>query len=73
MFKIDLNKVEIRICDSNDVKDIYNIQEVVIDNFKESEKGYFLPFKEESYLRIVNNPDKDGEIYGAFYNKKMIT
>ena len=31
MFKIDLNKVEIRICDSNDVKDIYNIQEVVID------------------------------------------
>lgn len=72
MFKIDLNKVEIRICDSNDVKDIYNIQEVVIDNFKESEKGYFLPFKEESYLRIVNNPDKDGEIYGAFYNKKMI-
>lgn len=31
MFKIDLNKVEIRICDSNDFKDIYNIQEVVID------------------------------------------
>ncbi len=72
MTKIDLNKLIIRTCDSNDVKDIYNIQEEVINCFKPTEKGYFLPFKEESYLRIVNNPINDGEIYGAFYNNKMI-
>ena len=72
MTKIDLNKLKIRICNSSDVKDIYNIQEEVINNFKTDEKGYFLPFTEESYLRIVNNPAKDGEIYGAFYNGKMI-
>lgn len=72
MSKININNISIRICDSNDVKDIYNIQELVIDNFRKEEKGYFLPFKEDSYLRIVNNPKKDGEIYGAFYNNKMI-
>ena len=72
MTKIDLNKLKIRTCNSNDVKDIYNIQEEVINHFKDNEKGYFLPFTEEWYLRIVNNPLKDGEIYGAFYNNKMI-
>lgn len=70
--KIDSNNLEIRTCNSSDVKDIYNIQEIVINNFKKNEKGYFLPFTKEWYLRIVNNPDKDGEIYGAFYNNKMI-
>lgn len=72
MPKIDLNNLEIRTCNSDDVKDIYNIQEIVINNFKENQKGYFLPFTEEWYLRIVNNPLKDGEIYGAFYNNKMV-
>lgn len=72
MSKIDTNILEIRTCNSEDVEDIYNIQEIVIDNFKENEKGYFLPFTKEWYLRIVNNPEKDGEIYGAFYNNKMI-
>ena len=72
MPKINLNNLEIRTCNSTDVKDIYNIQEIVINNFKKEEKGYFLPFTEEWYLRIVNNPDKDGEIYGAFCNNKMI-
>ena len=72
MTKIDLHKLEIRICNSGDVKDIYNIQEEVINNFVTNEKGYFLPFKEASYLRIVNDPIHDGEIYGAFYDNKMI-
>ena len=49
MTKIDLNKLKIRICNSSDVKDIYNIQEEVINNFKTDEKGYFLPLTEESY------------------------
>ena len=70
--KINKNDLTIRLCNSNDVKDIYNIQNIIINNFKEEEKGYFLPFKEESYMRIINNPQTDGEIYGAFYNGKMI-
>lgn len=49
---------------------IYDIQNVVIDNFKEEEKGYFLPFKKDTYLRIVNDPINDGEIYGAFIDNK---
>ena len=72
MNRINLNDLEIRICNSNDVKDIYEIQNIVIANFDENEKGYFLPFKEESYLRIVNVPINDGEIYGAFLDNKMI-
>lgn len=72
MTKIDVDKVDIRICTSNDVKDIYNVQNIVINYFKDEEKGYFLPFEEKSYLRIVNNPQGDGEIYGAFYQNKMI-
>ena len=50
------NNIKIRKCTSSDVDSIYNIQNIVIDNFKEEEKGYFLPFKKETYLRIVNDP-----------------
>ena len=66
------NKYDIRLCTTEDVKDIYNIQNIVIENFRDEEKGYFLPFKEESYLRIVNDPINDGEIYGAFVDNKMV-
>lgn len=72
MQKIDLNNLRIRKCNIDDVKDIYDIQEKVINKFSENEKGYFLPFTEEWYLRIINNPENDGEIYGAFYEDKMI-
>lgn len=72
MQKIDLNNLKIRKCNIGDVKDIYDIQEKVINKFNENEKGYFLPFTEEWYLRIINNPKNDGEIYGAFYEDKMI-
>lgn len=72
MNKIRLSEMEIRLCGVDDVKDIFYIQNIVIDNFKESEKGYFLPFQESSYFRIVNNPTSDGEIYGAFIEDKMI-
>ncbi len=64
--------IKIRKCIDNDVDDIYNIQNIVIDNFKEEEKGYFLPFKKDTYLGIVNDPINDGEIYGAFIDDKMI-
>lgn len=70
--KINTENIQIRLCNSNDVDDIHKIENVVIDNFKENEKGYFLPFKKETYLRIVNDPINDGEIYGAFLNNKMI-
>ena len=70
--KINIEDVQIRLCDSNDVDDIYKIENIVIDNFKENEKGYFLPFKKETYLRIVNDPINDGEIYGAFLDNKMM-
>lgn len=66
------DKFDIRLCTSKDVKDIYDIQNIVIENFKDEEKGYFLPFKEESYMRIVNDPINDGEIYGAFLEDKMV-
>lgn len=69
---MSLDKYSIRLCTSKDVKDIYDIQNIVIDNFKTEEKGYFLPFKEESYMRIVNDPINDGEIYGAFLDDKMV-
>lgn len=72
MKKVNKQDLEIRLCTSSDVGDIYRIQNIVIDAFLENEKGYFLPFKEESYLRIVNNPIDDGEIYGAFFEGQMI-
>lgn len=73
LFKYITNKnINIRTCTTSDVDSIYNIQNIVIDNFKEEEKGYFLPFKKETYLRIVNDPINDGEIYGAFLDDKMV-
>ncbi len=62
----------IRKCTTSDVDSIYDIQNIVINNFREEEKGYFLPFKKETYLRILNNPINDGEIYGAFIENIMI-
>ncbi len=70
--RINKNDIVVKLCTSEDVDSIFEVQEIVINNFKENEKGYFLPFKKESYLRIVNNPFNDGEIYGAFYKDKMI-
>ena len=73
LFKYITNKnINIRTCTTSDVDSIYNIQNIVIDNFKEEEKGYFLPFKKETYSRIVNAPINDGEIYGAFIDDKMV-
>lgn len=70
--KIKETDIKIKLCTNEDVPAIYEIQNRVIENLKEEEKGYFLPFKEESYQRIVNDPVQDGEIYGAFLNQKMI-
>lgn len=70
--KINTNEIKIKLCTEKDIEEIYSIQQIVINHFKEFEKGYFLPFKKESYQRIVNNPIKDGEIYGAFLKGKMI-
>lgn len=72
MLKINEDSLEIRICNNEDIEEIYNIQEIVINNFKEYEKGFFLPFTKEWLSRIVNNSKNDGEIYAAFYNGKMI-
>ena len=40
-----VKSIIIKKCTINDVDSIYNIQNIVIDNFKEEEKGYFLHFK----------------------------
>ena len=49
--KIDIDRLKIKLCNLNDVNDIYNIQNEVIKNFTNEEKGYFLPFKKDSYFR----------------------
>jgi GNAT superfamily N-acetyltransferase len=67
-----IEKLCIRKCTANDIDEICNIQKVVIDNFKEEEKGYFLPFKKETFLKILKDPINEGEIYGAFIENKMI-
>lgn len=73
LFKyIRTKNIKIRKCITSDVDSIYDIQNIVINNFKEEEKGYFLPFKKETYLRILNDPINDGEIYGAFIDNKLI-
>lgn len=73
LFKyIRKQNIEIRKCTINDVDEIYNIQNIIIENFEQEEKGYFLPFKKETYLRILNDLINDGEIYGTFIDNKMI-
>ena len=46
---INIEEIDIKLCTTRDVKDIFNLQNIVIENFKENEKGYFLPFKESSF------------------------
>ena len=38
---INIEKIDIRLCTISNVKDIFNLQTIVIENFKENEKGYF--------------------------------
>lgn len=45
---INIEEIDIKLCTTRDVKDIFNLQNFVIENFKENEKGYFLPFKKSS-------------------------
>ena len=40
---INIEEIDIKLCTTRDVKDIFNLQNIVIENFKENEKGYFLP------------------------------
>lgn len=64
--------IQIRNCEISDLNEILEIQTEVIGNFKESEKGYFLPFSKEEIDKILNNPKTEGKISGAFVDKKMV-
>lgn len=46
--KINKDDLQIKLCTSSDVKDIYKIQNVVIDNFKENEKDFFFLLKKKA-------------------------
>ena len=43
--------IKIRKCTVDDVDSIYNIQNIVIDNFKEEEKGYFFTFQKRNIFK----------------------
>ena len=45
---INTNDLKIRLCTSEDVKDIYELQNIVIEYFKENEKGYFFHLKKKA-------------------------
>lgn len=52
--KIEIEKsIIIKKCTIDDVDSIYNIQNIVIDNFKEEEKGFFLPFRGHGLQKIL--------------------
>lgn len=70
--KINTEDIEIKLCTLEDVDSVYELQNIIIDYFKEEEKGYFLPFDKKEYERIIENPKTDGEIYGVFFNHQMI-
>lgn len=69
--KINMEKLQIKLCTVNNIEHIYKIQNIVINNFKKVKKA-FLTFKYESYLWIVNDPINDGKIYGTFLDGEMI-
>lgn len=70
--KIDRNKVKIKLCNTSDVEELYNVQSIIVNEFDEKEKGYYLPFEKDILLRILSSPLTDGKIYAAFYEEKMM-
>ena len=50
--------IEIRKCTINDVDEIYNIQNIIIENFEQEEKGIFLPFKKRNILKNIEWSNK---------------
>lgn len=52
---INTENIKIRLCNSNDIDSIHNIENILIDNVKKNEKGYFLPFKKAVKSMIAFN------------------
>lgn len=69
---INPKDIIIRTCVSADVDEIYDVQNRVVDSLQGIEKTFFLPFDREGYQNIIDNPASEGEIYGTFYDNKMI-
>lgn len=69
--QINKDDVVIRKCSVSDVDSIYQLQSIVVDNFRDEEKGYLLPFKYEEFVSFINN-ELSGDIYGAFVDDLMV-
>ena len=44
---INIEEIDIKLCTTRDVKDIFNLQNIVIENFKENEKVIFFLLKNQ--------------------------
>ena len=70
--KINKANIKVELCSQEDVDEIFDIQNIVIENLKNNEKNFFLPFEKETYAKIIDDPIHSGEIYKAVYDKSMV-
>ena len=61
----NIEEIDIRLCTTDDVKDIFNLQNIVIENFKENSEEY----KNLIYKNIEN---MEGKINYADWNVQKI-
>lgn len=69
---VDVNDLKMKECDIKDIDDIYNIQTLMLETFREEEKNFFIPDSKEYFKEILTNPDDYGWIYGLYLEEKMI-
>ena len=69
---MELKDVELKECTVADLDDVYNVQQLMIDSFKEEEKTFYLPDPKEYLEEMLNSDHHLGWLYGAYYKNKMI-
>lgn len=69
---VDEKDLKMRECSVENLDDIYNIQTIMLDTFREEEKNFFIPDTKEYFNEILDNPNDYGWIYGLYLDDKMI-
>ncbi|MFI3260294.1 MAG: GNAT family N-acetyltransferase [bacterium] len=70
--KIQKENILIKKCNLDNLDSIYELQQIVVDMFREEEKGYYLPFSKEDLEKVLLDSKEYGEIHASFYENKMI-
>lgn len=70
--KINVEDVIMKKCNINNLDEIYKIQSIMVEAFREDEKGYYIPDTKEYLKKMLDEKNNYGWFYGAYYKDEII-